>query len=88
LMDLQMPEMDGITATRVLRGLSGPVSNIPIIAVTANAGPEERQQGAEAGINEFLEKPLDKERLTAALNRFGRHRTTTSANTYGVPAES
>ena len=62
LMDLQMPEMDGLEATRRIRDELG-LLDLPIIALTAGALAEERQQALEAGMNGFLTKPLDPERL-------------------------
>ncbi|MBT9464752.1 CHASE domain-containing protein [Hydrogenophaga sp.] len=62
LMDLQMPEMDGLEATRRVRGELG-LMNLPVIALTAGALAEERQHAMEAGMSGFLTKPLDPERL-------------------------
>ncbi|WP_332745476.1 CHASE domain-containing protein [Hydrogenophaga sp.] len=62
LMDLQMPEMDGLEATRRVRGELG-LTHLPVIALTAGALAEERLHAKEAGMNGFLTKPLDPERL-------------------------
>ena len=62
LMDLQMPEMDGLEATRRVRSELG-LRDLPIIALTAGAFAKERQQALDAGMNGFLTKPLDPERL-------------------------
>lgn len=60
LMDIQMPIVDGLEATRRIRALSDPaLSNVPIFAMTANAFNEERQAAAECGMNGFLSKPID-----------------------------
>ncbi|MFW2357962.1 PAS domain S-box protein [Hydrogenophaga sp.] len=62
LMDLQMPEMDGLEATRRVRAELG-LTGLPVIALTAGALAEERQHAMDAGMNGFLTKPLDPERL-------------------------
>jgi signal transduction histidine kinase/ActR/RegA family two-component response regulator len=59
LMDIQMPEMDGITATRKIRELPGFVSKIPIIALTANAMVSDRENYLEAGMNDYISKPVN-----------------------------
>jgi CheY-like chemotaxis protein len=67
LMDIQMPEMDGITATRKIRHLDMPVSKIPILAMTAHALAYEREKCIEAGMNDHIPKPIDPNMLFAAL---------------------
>jgi|GEM_PF-3225550 len=68
LMDLQMPIMDGITATRAIRALTQEDKNsIPIVAMTANALAEERKACFQAGMNDFLSKPIDKTMLEVVL---------------------
>ncbi|MDZ4396533.1 CHASE domain-containing protein [Hydrogenophaga sp.] len=66
LMDLQMPEMDGLEATRLVRGELG-LGDLPIIALTAGALAEERQLALAAGMNAFLTKPVDPERLVRTV---------------------
>ena len=66
LMDLQMPDMDGYTATRQLRQQAR-YADLPVLAMTAHAMVEERQRCLEAGMNDHLTKPIDPERLYAAL---------------------
>ncbi|MGJ4951154.1 response regulator [Bradyrhizobium sp. HKCCYLS20291] len=67
LMDMQMPEMDGITASRRIRALDGPVRNVPIIALTANALVGQREICLAAGMNDFVTKPIRPEALQAAI---------------------
>jgi PAS domain S-box-containing protein len=69
LMDVQMPEMDGVTATRRIRELDGPQSEIPIIALTANAMKGDEQKYREAGMNDYVTKPIESEKLAAAMQR-------------------
>jgi CheY-like chemotaxis protein len=68
-MDLQMPEMDGFTATKVLRA-DPRFQDLPIIAMTAHALVEERQRCLEAGMNDHVTKPIDPDALFATLKRW------------------
>jgi two-component system sensor histidine kinase/response regulator len=70
LMDLQMPVMDGMTATRKIRELET-LRHTPIIALTANAMTGDRERCEAAGMDDYLTKPIEVERLRAALSRFG-----------------
>jgi signal transduction histidine kinase/CheY-like chemotaxis protein len=72
LMDCQMPEMDGFTATRLIRAMDGPKRNTWIVALTANATPEDRQQCFSAGMNGYLTKPLRKDDLVQTLGAVPR----------------
>lgn len=71
LMDIQMPVMDGYTATREIRKLSQKeLAEIPIIAMTANAFAEDRRNALAAGMNEHLAKPVDIEKLKSTIANF------------------
>jgi CheY-like chemotaxis protein len=67
LMDIKMPRMDGVAATRAIRALPGPVGAVPIIALTANADPEDAAGYLAAGMNGVVEKPMKPENLLRAL---------------------
>ena len=69
LMDSQMPVMDGVTATKEVRKLDGPVGAVPIIALTANAMVGDRERYLEAGMNDYVPKPIEPEVLDAAIRR-------------------
>ena len=59
LLDVQMPVMDGYTATRQIRALENPaLAGVPILAMTANAFDEDRRRAMESGMNGFLSKPI------------------------------
>jgi signal transduction histidine kinase/DNA-binding NarL/FixJ family response regulator len=77
LMDLQMPDMDGLEATRRMReGQSGELGkSIPIVALTANAFAENRTQCLAAGMNDFLTKPVILKDLSDAINRWAIDRS-------------
>ena len=69
LLDVRMPEMDGITATRCIRDEVSPELQPYIIAVTANASKENKKNCLEAGMDAFLAKPLKIDRLEEELAR-------------------
>ncbi|MFC5358571.1 PAS-domain containing protein [Azospirillum himalayense] len=70
LMDLAMPEMDGLTATRRLRGLPPPVGGVPIIAMTADAMDSDRERCLAAGMNGHVAKPIDRPHLLETVARW------------------
>ncbi|MBV8165620.1 MAG: response regulator, partial [Alphaproteobacteria bacterium] len=67
LMDMQMPEMDGIEATRAIRALTGPSANTPVLALTADVVPEQRRRFEAAGIDGVLLKPIQWGELQRAI---------------------
>lgn len=70
LMDIQMPVMDGHTATRNIRGLEdSALANIPIVALSANAFEEDRKKSLECGMNAHLAKPVNMEELLRVIER-------------------
>jgi signal transduction histidine kinase/ActR/RegA family two-component response regulator len=74
LMDCQMPEMDGFEAARTIRDRSSAVldHDVPVIAMTANAFPEDRARALASGMNDFLAKPVDRSVLAAMLAKWLR----------------
>lgn len=68
LMDVQMPEMDGFTATKYIRLLDEPKRSIPIIAITANAMRGDKEKCLEAGMNDYLTKPINVKQLANVLD--------------------
>ena len=70
LMDVQMPIMDGYEATRQIRRLDSEMSNIPIIAMTANAFADDQMAALDAGMNEHVAKPVNVNKLKEVLSRF------------------
>lgn len=73
LMDISMPVMDGREATRAIRAADGPSSNVPIIALTANAMREEQEAYLQDGMDDVLTKPLSREALLGVLGAYGRN---------------
>ena len=71
LMDVQMPVMDGVEATRRIRKLPPPAGAVPILALSANVLPEEQARYLAAGMNGALTKPIDWAQLFAALAKYG-----------------
>jgi CheY-like chemotaxis protein len=72
LMDCQMPDMDGFEATRTIRTQNGPSARVPIIALTAASMANVRQRCLEAGMNDFLVKPVRLDDLRTAVERWAR----------------
>jgi CheY-like chemotaxis protein len=70
-MDMQMPVMGGLEATRIIRTLAG-TNELPIIAVTANAMKEDKDNGFAAGMNDYITKPIEPPRLLEILRILSR----------------
>ena len=68
LMDIKMPRMDGVQATSAIRALTGPARDIPIVALTANADPDDARSYLSVGMCGVVEKPIKPERLRRAIN--------------------
>lgn len=75
LMDIMMPEMNGLDATRSIRALDRPDAAVPIIAMTANAFQQDMELAMAAGMNAFLSKPVDASRLYEEIMRCLENRT-------------
>lgn len=71
LMDMHMPGIDGLEATRRLRQTDGRMARVPVIALTANAMAADRRKCIAAGMDDFLSKPFEPDVLTATLQKWG-----------------
>ena len=69
LMDIKMPRMDGVAATRAIRAMAGPAGEVPIVALTANADPSDVADYLAAGMNDVVEKPIKAERLLSVFDK-------------------
>ncbi|KQT57031.1 hypothetical protein ASG52_02845 [Methylobacterium sp. Leaf456] len=72
LMDIQMPGMDGLTATRCIRALGGPAAEVPIVAMTANVLPHQMSDYLAAGMQGHIGKPFKREALLATVEHWAR----------------
>jgi CheY-like chemotaxis protein/HPt (histidine-containing phosphotransfer) domain-containing protein len=70
LMDVQMPHMDGLQATRAIRALGGLASRTPIVAMTANAMRSDRDNCTAAGMDDFIAKPIEPDSFLKVIERF------------------
>ncbi|MFC3157373.1 Response regulator receiver domain-containing protein [Chryseobacterium arachidis] len=68
LMDMMMPEMDGYQAIKIIKETPS-ISKIPVIAVTAQAMPEDRQKCLDAGAQDYVSKPIDVDQLITAIEK-------------------
>ncbi|MGQ3018266.1 response regulator [Phenylobacterium sp.] len=72
LMDIQMPVMDGVTATRIIRALEGAAASTPIIALTANTLPDQIQTYVEAGMDDCVAKPINMVELLTKVSHWAQ----------------
>ena len=70
LMDVQMPEMDGFTATQHIRKLGGKYLELPIIAITAHALMGDKERCLDAGMNDYLSKPIERQKVTKIIDQW------------------
>ncbi|MBF0229409.1 MAG: response regulator [Desulfamplus sp.] len=77
-MDMQMPDLDGIEATEIIRNCDVSIlnKNVPIVAMTANASVEDRQNCFNAGMNHFISKPFEPEELMAVIRKYVKEDST------------
>jgi CheY-like chemotaxis protein len=74
-MDLQMPELDGFQATRRIRMLPGKQAEVPIVALTAHARPQDRDKCLRSGMDDYLSKPINRDELESILSRLLRRKS-------------
>ncbi|CAK9041868.1 Hybrid signal transduction histidine kinase J [Durusdinium trenchii] len=79
LMDMHMPDVDGVEAAREIRGLESAAATTPIVALTANAMASDRQKCIAAGMDDFLSKPFEPEDLTGMIDKWAGSKSAFSA---------
>lgn len=82
-MDIQMPEMDGVTATKKIRLLPDPICNTPIVALTAHALSEEREKLLSSGLNDHITKPIHEHQLKEVIQRWCKNHIDDANISYG-----
>ena len=88
LMDVQMPVMDGLTATAAIRALDGPEPTPPIIALTANAMKGDRERYLASGMDGYVSKPIDRGLLMAAIAEATGEQSSPPSGSAETPGES
>ncbi len=88
LMDIQMPELDGVQAARRIRELEGEMGHIPIIAVTAHAMKGDREKYLQAGMNDYLPKPINRAELLSKIDYWAERRRSENDETEAEPSET
>ncbi|MCS7025080.1 MAG: PAS domain S-box protein [Bryobacteraceae bacterium] len=86
LMDVHMPQTDGLEAARAIRNLPGPSSRIPIIAMTASVMAQDRDLCSQAGMNDFLSKPIEVAALAQVLSQWLLDHPLTNQHAVSAPA--
>jgi CheY-like chemotaxis protein/HPt (histidine-containing phosphotransfer) domain-containing protein len=87
LMDIQMPEMDGVAATRKIRALPSEVANIPIIALAVNAMKGDRESYLASGMTDYVPKPIDPDALKAVVAKWAPRGESLEDERNRAPAE-
>jgi PAS domain S-box-containing protein len=88
LMDMQMPRMDGLAATRAIRALPGRASTMAVVAMTANALEADRRACLEAGMDDYIAKPINRRHLAAAIDRCSRRPAESAQPVAAAPAQT
>ncbi len=70
LLDINMPQMDGMTCAKAIRSMEGEKANVPLIAITGNARNYSENDFKDAGFNEYLQKPLDFDKLVEVVKKY------------------
>ena len=81
ILDLMLPDMDGLDVCRRIRALPGPAAQVPVLMLTAKGDPMDRIIGLEIGADDYLPKPFEPRELLARIRAILRRRTDTSAST-------